>query len=128
MSEDFKLGHYRKTRDSWPEPHFGDGRARGRAALGLDPSTSLRAGSRGRPRLCHNWSFVPLGLGGFPLPAHGLRRGLHSYAASRLLRVIPFHFFGGSWVATQTRSSPHELAHQLLPWWKLSWPAGSLIQ
>jgi hypothetical protein len=30
-------------------------------------------------------SFAPLGLGRFIHPTHGLRRGLHSYAASRLL-------------------------------------------
>jgi hypothetical protein len=33
--------------------------------------------------------FRPAGAGGPPLPTHGLRRGLHSYAASRLLRAIP---------------------------------------
>jgi hypothetical protein len=32
---------------------------------------------------------------------HGLRRGLYSAAASRLLRVVAFHFFIGCLVATQ---------------------------
>ena len=45
-------------------------------ALGMDGG--------GRPDLGHNRSFAPLGLDGFPLSTHGLRRGLHSYAASRL--------------------------------------------
>src|ERR1019366_1704859 len=31
-----------------------------------------------------NYSFAPLGLHNLPLFTHGLRRGLHSYAASRL--------------------------------------------
>ena len=31
-----------------------------------------------------SFSFAPLGLGLGRLPTHGLRRGLHSYAASRL--------------------------------------------
>jgi hypothetical protein len=31
------------------------------------------------------WSFAPPGLGGSPFLTHGLRRGLHSDAASRLL-------------------------------------------
>jgi hypothetical protein len=34
--------------------------------------------------LCHSYSFAPPGLAYFPLGTHGLRRGLHSYAASRL--------------------------------------------
>jgi hypothetical protein len=35
-------------------------------------------------RLRGDYSFAPLGLVDFPLLTHGLRRGLHSYAASRL--------------------------------------------
>ena len=31
-------------------------------------------------------SFAPLGLGRFGVPTHGLRRGLHSFAAARLFR------------------------------------------
>src|SRR6202521_6106562 len=34
---------------------------------------------------CRNYSFAPLGLGGFLLPTHGLRRGLYSCAASQLV-------------------------------------------
>ena len=37
-----------------------------------------------RLSVCVRASFAPLGLGLFPTFPHGLRRGLHSYAASRL--------------------------------------------
>jgi hypothetical protein len=42
-------------------------------------------------RLLRNSSFAPSGLAFFPLLTHGLRRGLHSFAASRLLRACSFH-------------------------------------
>jgi hypothetical protein len=34
--------------------------------------------------VCGSYSFAPSGLVLFPLSTHGLRRGLHSFAASRL--------------------------------------------
>jgi len=42
----------------------------------------------------------PAGLFVFRLLTHGLRRGLHSYAASRLLSATAIHFFGGNWIAS----------------------------
>jgi hypothetical protein len=36
------------------------------------------------PSLSGNFSFAPSGLGDLSLITHGLRRGLHSFAASRL--------------------------------------------
>jgi len=35
-------------------------------------------------KTCENYSFAPSGLARFPIATHGLRRGLHSCAASRL--------------------------------------------
>jgi hypothetical protein len=61
----------------------------------------MRILSRGLQRRNHNKSFAPLGLDGFPIPTHGLRGGLNSYAASRLLRAIPSDFCGGGLVATR---------------------------
>src|ERR1019366_7334470 len=40
--------------------------------------------------LGHSFSFAPLGLALVPLATHGLRRGLHSCAASRLLPWAAF--------------------------------------
>jgi hypothetical protein len=39
--------------------------------------------------LCCKHHFRPAGAGGFSLLTYGLRRGLRSYAASRLLRANP---------------------------------------
>jgi len=36
-----------------------------------------------------NCSFAPLGLAFIPYCTHGLRRGLHSFAASRLQTITP---------------------------------------
>jgi len=52
-------------------------------------------------RLCHNLSFAPSGLAHFPLLSHGSRRGLHSYAASRLPADCTLHFTVGDRVVTQ---------------------------
>src|SRR5437660_7308241 len=42
-------------------------------------------------RVCVRISLSPLGLVPFPLPTHGLRRGLHSDAASRLKSAVELH-------------------------------------
>ena len=39
--------------------------------------------------LCRNCSFAPSELADLPLSTHGLRRGLHSIAASRLGYSLP---------------------------------------
>ena len=43
--------------------------------------------------------------------AHGLRRGLHSYAASRLLQAMSVRFFGRSRVATPAQRPVLHFAH-----------------
>src|ERR1019366_1259913 len=52
--------------------------------------------------LCRSFSFAPSGLAQFPLAPHGLRRGLHSYAASRLNAVSRVHFSDDHRAMTQT--------------------------
>jgi cytosine/adenosine deaminase-related metal-dependent hydrolase len=42
--------------------------------------------------LGRNYSFAPSGLNQFPPITHGLRRGLYSCAASRLLSRLSSHF------------------------------------
>ena len=49
-----------------------------------------------------NSSYAPLGLADFPLRTHGLRRGLHSYAASRLKPGAEFHGVAETLVLTHT--------------------------
>jgi hypothetical protein len=44
-------------------------------------------------------SFAPAGAGSVPAFTHGLRRGLHSYAALRLKPAIFCSFSGGIWVS-----------------------------
>jgi recombination protein RecA len=67
----------------------------GVSAVPIGTLRSLRAGSNGTrdsstsafpaiPSLCENTSSAPSGLDHFPLATHGLRRGLHSLAATRL--------------------------------------------
>ena len=47
-------------------------------------------------------SFAPPGLAHFPPGTHGLRRGLHSYAASRLIIGLLFHFSDDQRAMAQT--------------------------
>jgi recombination protein RecA len=67
----------------------------GMSTVPFDGLRSLRAGSGGTrnsstsdypaiPSLCENDSSAPSGLDHFPLATYGLRRGLHSLAATRL--------------------------------------------
>jgi len=67
-----------------------------------------------RLRSCHSLSFAPLGLALFPRSTHGLRRGLYSYAASRLTacgaaEAAPFqiseHPYGTSTFQSQNRDA-----------------------
>ncbi len=44
-------------------------------------------------------SFAPAGAGSVPAFTHGLRRGLHSYAALRLKPAIFCSFSGGIWAS-----------------------------
>jgi hypothetical protein len=61
------------------------------------PVSSLRS-------LCHSCSFAPPGLGHLPLGTHGLRRGLHSYAALRLNSASLGHSSDGHRAMTKTSS------------------------
>ncbi len=63
---------------------------------------SVGNASESRRSLCHSFSFAPLGLALVPLPTHGLRRGLHSYAASRLNTALVVHFSDDYPAMTQT--------------------------
>src|ERR1035438_1259685 len=54
--------------------------------------------------LCRSCSFAPSGLCHVPLPTHGLRRGLHSCAASRPLIEPVLHFSNAKSAIAQT---PH---------------------
>src|ERR1039457_7464992 len=58
-----------------------------------------RSSLRSLGRSC---SFAPSGLRHVPLPTHGLRRGLHSCAASRLLIEPVLHFSNAKSAMTQT--------------------------
>src|ERR1035441_7906161 len=58
-----------------------------------------RSSLRSLGRSC---SFAPSGLRHVPLPTHGLRRGLHSCAASRLLIESVLHFSNAKSAMTQT--------------------------
>jgi hypothetical protein len=55
--------------------------------------------------LCRSLSFAPLGLALISIHAHGLRRGLHSYSASRLGYYLPP--LRGSFFSGFGRSKPH---------------------
>src|SRR6266849_6313722 len=59
-------------------------------------------GPQGLKSLCLNSSSAPPELDHFPLSTHGLRRGLHSCVASRLIYGVQFHFQRHLRVATQT--------------------------
>jgi hypothetical protein len=52
--------------------------------------------------LCRSFSFAPLGLALVPLSTHGLRRGLHSFAAPRLHSVSLVHLSDDHRAMTQT--------------------------
>ena len=66
--------------------------ARSMRLLAAEVSSSCaRAHTQGLKCVREDWSFAPLGLVGFPTSPHGSHRGLHSYAASRLVRGALFH-------------------------------------
>jgi hypothetical protein len=50
----------------------------------LNLLNSYRVSDRRRRRESQTFSFAPAGLAAAFTPTHGLRRGLHSFAASRL--------------------------------------------
>ena len=58
-----------------------------RERCGSHVSGSTRSGVPG------NYSFAPSGLAFIPLSTHGLRRGLHSCAASRVIRGLSAKIF-----------------------------------
>ena len=58
---------------------------------GVEFELGFKAAARPR-RLCHNAPFAPSGLAHGSRFTHGLRRGLYSRAASRLLRARYSHF------------------------------------
>jgi hypothetical protein len=62
-------------------------------------------------RMCESYSFAPPGLVPFPLPTHGLRRGLHSDAASRLKSSAELHRNSYEPVLTQSLK-PAEMGDQ----------------
>jgi len=69
--------------------------------------------------LCHSFSVAPSGLAHFPLTTHGLRRGLHSSAASRLGlgRRLPLFQTRASYDTNSsgTRFHPREPTQDLRP-------------
>jgi hypothetical protein len=60
---------------------------------------------------CHSFSVAPPGLADFPLTTHGLRRGLHSFAASRLVLCRVFHFSRRDGATTQTPAGLRCFSH-----------------
>src|ERR1039458_5600555 len=78
--------------------------------------------------LCRSFSFAPSGLAQLRLATHGLRRGLHSYAASRLDAVSLIHFSDDHRAMTQTPPGLESflpLFPALKRWAKLGRPSGA---